>query len=83
MNSLRNRCLERLGQQKSVEANDANNQQDTITSTSKIDENRIDTISQKREVEENNNTSTIKESKNNKYNIFKPSTTKNRETKRY
>lgn len=83
MNSLRNRCLERLGQPKSVEANNANNQQDTITSTSKNDENRIDTSSQKREVEVNNNTRTIEESKNNKDIIFKTSTRKNRETKRY
>lgn len=82
MNSLRNRCLERLGQPKSVEANKANNQQNIITSTSKTDENRIETSSQKREVEVNN-TNTIKDSKNNKAIIVKPSTRKITETKRY
>ena len=81
MNSLRNRILERLGQPKSVEANNAQNQQNIITSTSKTDENRIETSSQKREA--TNNTNTIKDSNNNKAIIFEPSTRKITETKRY
>ena len=74
MNSLRNRILERLGQPKSVEANTDNKQQNIITSTSKTDENRIETSTQKREVEVTNNTNTIKDSNNNKAIIFKTST---------